>query len=153
MRRMMKMILGAASALALIGCSEETSTTAPQSTGPSETSLVATWSMSQAALGATVIVTMAVSGDHTLIMTLQSPTAVPGGGTVLVDAWKENMTWSLKDGVMTSVKTSCMYADPADGTLKSGECKAPVQESSPVAVSGKSLTVVKGDVSYVFTKE
>lgn len=153
MRSTMKLILGAASALALIGCGEETSTTAPKSDGPSETSLVATWSMSQAALGSTVVVTMAVSVDHTMTMTLQSPAAAPGGGTVLVEAWRENMTWSLKDGVMTSVKTSCMYADPADGTLKSGDCRPPVQESSPVAVSGKSLTVVKGDVTYVFTKE
>ena len=152
MQAMMKMFLGAAT-FALIGCNEDASTTAPQPTGPTESSLVATWSMSQAALGNTVLITMEVAVDHNMVVTVKSPTPTPDGGSVLVEARRENMIWSLKDGVMTSVKTTCMYADPADGMLKSGDCIAPTTESSPVSVNGKSLTVLKGDLTYVFTKD
>jgi hypothetical protein len=140
---------------ALVGCTadEGGSPAAPQQPAAiQEASLAATWKMSQASPVGTVEVTMEVRADHVLTISVASPAAAPGGGTVMAEAQRETFSWSLAKNVLTSTKTECKYAG-SDGALKAGDCTAPTQEVATLSLTGNSLTVIKGDIPYVFTKQ
>lgn len=144
--------MGVAACLALLGCNGEESATGPGAPALTDSSLVATWTTTMQASGTTVELVMEVSGDHTLIIHIKSPVQTPAGGTVMMEVQRQYVTWSLKDNVMTSEWTACETLDPGTGQFRNSACPV-AKEASQVALSGKSLTVLKGEDTWVFTRD
>lgn len=151
MRGMISMSMLTAASLALPGCSGKEAATAPKEAVVAESSLVAIWRTSMATPFGTVDITMDVSGDHTLSVSVKAP-ATADAGAPMVESRLEYSTWSLNSDVMTSDKTTCKYAD-ATGQLQEQACRPPLRETSPVSVNGKNLTVLNGDATVVFTRD
>lgn len=142
----------AAAVLAACGGSESPAGPAAGG-GVLEADLVATWKMDQAALGDTVKITMTVNADHSMLVSVNSTVQAGDGSKVRADVRREAMQWSLASNKLVSSKTTCEYMDNTSGQLKAADCIVPVQETAQVAVNGKTLTVMKGDVTYYFTKD
>lgn len=155
MRQLHTRLPAALLAAALLAACGESDSPAGPAAAPSlrESDLVATWKMDQPAFGDTVKITMAVSADHTMLVSINSGIQGGDGSRMRADVRREAMQWSLAGNKWVSSKTACEYLDDATGKLKAGDCLVPVQETAQVALNGKTLTVMKGDVTYYFTKD
>jgi hypothetical protein len=98
-------------------------------------------------------VTMEVDADHTMLLSQRVATGQPSPYD-FVEISKEYWSWSVADGKMTSVKTTCEYKDPA--TMQptgETECREPKTETRDINVKGKAWTVVEDGQPIIFRKD
>ena len=100
-----------------------------------------------------VKVTMQVDAEHTMLLSKRVATGQPAPYD-FVEVSKENYTWSVADGKMSSTKTTCTYKDPATMQEIPGmPCQAPLSQDAPINVKGKAWTIVQGDQAIIFRKD
>jgi hypothetical protein len=100
----------------------------------------------------TIKMTMAVDAGGTMVLSERVATGQPAPYDY-VEIAKENWTWTVADGTITSVKTTCEYKDPSTMQTVSTDCAEPKTKSTAINVKGSAWTVVENGQPIVFRKD
>lgn len=100
----------------------------------------------------TIKMTMQVDPAGTMVLSQRVATGQPAPYDY-VEIAKENWTWTVADGKMSSVKTTCEYKDPATMQTVSTDCVEPKSKSADINVKGNAWTVVEDGQPIVFRKD
>jgi hypothetical protein len=151
--RLLLLPLGAALGMVLAGCELLNQAAAGPGNEPAtEATVIGTWRSNVPAPGGTsdIKITMRIDADHTMLL---SQRIASSGPAEFVEIVHENWTWSLVDGKMKSVKTTCQYAPAPEYKLMDLPCQAPLEKEAPVNVKAGAWTVVEDGQPIVFRRD
>lgn len=99
----------------------------------------------------TVRMTLRVDTNHTMVWARRI-SGISADGTDK-EYQRENWTWSVEDGNLKAVKTTCEYGDAPDYVLTAGDCRAPLARDIPIKVNGNAWSISEGAKLMVFRKD
>lgn len=152
----LKLGLGLALGFAMTGCELAEVKMADDNTSKPATAatVIGIWRSEVAATPSTIIkLTMQVDAAGSMLLSQRVATGQPAPNDN-VEIAKENFTWTIEDGAMVAVKTTCEYNNP-ETMQPTGEigCRSPLTRTDKISVKGDIWTVLEGGQPVLFKKD